>query len=87
MTRALRGELECKEVVELISDYLEDALPLEERTTLEHHLVYCAGCATYARQLRDQRKAFSVDGARTITAAERAQLFSAFRKWKAGRPG
>jgi hypothetical protein len=87
VTRALPEELECQDVVEVVSDYIDDALPIQQRTKLEHHLVYCTGCATYTRQLRDQKKAFSVEGAHAITPAERAKLFGAFHKWKAGRPG
>jgi hypothetical protein len=42
----------CDEVVELVSDYLEAALSLPEREALEQHVLICADCAEYLRQLR-----------------------------------
>ncbi|MGH2836157.1 MAG: zf-HC2 domain-containing protein, partial [Solirubrobacteraceae bacterium] len=46
--RLLRpAEIPCQQVVELISDYLEDALPARERRRLEHHLAGCPHCSAY----------------------------------------
>ena len=45
-------DLSCRELVELVNDYLEGALPLEERTRFEYHLVYCEACEIYLDQMR-----------------------------------
>lgn len=45
-------ELQCREVVEVLTDYLEDALPARQRVVLEQHLVFCEGCERYLGQLR-----------------------------------
>jgi anti-sigma factor RsiW len=45
-------ELQCREVVEVLTDYLEDALPAGERVVLEQHLLFCEGCDRYLAQLR-----------------------------------
>ncbi|MDQ2836780.1 MAG: zf-HC2 domain-containing protein [Actinomycetota bacterium] len=42
----------CRRAVELITDYLEDALPARQRRDLEHHLGQCPHCAEYLVQLR-----------------------------------
>ena len=42
----------CSELVELVSDYLEDALDAEERARFERHLAACDGCAAYLEQMR-----------------------------------
>ncbi len=42
----------CRETVELVSDYLEDALGPETREHVELHLMRCAGCRTYLEQMR-----------------------------------
>ena len=42
----------CREVVELVTEYLEGAMTPEERTALELHLHYCDGCATFLAQIR-----------------------------------
>jgi hypothetical protein len=50
---ALRGEdLACQKAVEILDDYLEDALPPAERAVLEDHLRLCEGCTAYLEQLR-----------------------------------
>jgi anti-sigma factor RsiW len=85
MTRALPDELECRELVEITTEYLEGALPLADRTRLEHHLAYCAACDTFVRQLRMQKRAFTITAAAEIEPVSRARLLAAFRGWKAGR--
>ena len=46
------AELACKEVVELVTDYLEGALLPEKRTQLEAHIADCDGCTNYIEQVR-----------------------------------
>jgi predicted anti-sigma-YlaC factor YlaD len=45
-------ELQCRQVVELLTDYLEDVLPAPQRVVLEQHLLFCEGCEHYLTQLR-----------------------------------
>ena len=40
-------DLACQELVELVTDYLEDALPPEERARFDAHLAECPGCSNY----------------------------------------
>jgi Putative zinc-finger len=48
---AQRGhELACKQLVELVADYLDDALAPEMRARFEEHLAGCDGCTTYLSQ-------------------------------------
>jgi predicted anti-sigma-YlaC factor YlaD len=42
----------CDEVVELVSDYLEQALNPVDTEAIEQHVVICAACADYVAQLR-----------------------------------
>ena len=46
-------DLACEEVVELVTDYLEDAMAPDERAVLKLHLVWCDWCATYFDQMRE----------------------------------
>ncbi|HET9304043.1 MAG TPA: MFS transporter [Propionibacteriaceae bacterium] len=43
-------EVACKQFVELVADYLDDALSPEMRTKFERHLAGCDGCTTYLSQ-------------------------------------
>jgi anti-sigma factor RsiW len=45
-------DLECRRVVELVTDYLEGALPTENTEQLEQHLLICDACMTYVDQHR-----------------------------------
>jgi anti-sigma factor RsiW len=76
-------QLSCQELVELVTDYLEGALPQEERTRFEEHLEPCQGCRNYVEQMRETIRlvgSLSVDS--IPPEAERA-LRQAFRDWKA----
>jgi MFS family permease len=44
-------ELACKELVEMVTDYLEGALPPHLKTTIQRHLAGCDGCTEYVRQV------------------------------------
>jgi anti-sigma factor RsiW len=42
----------CQELVELVTEYMEGALPAEDRVRLEGHLAACPGCLAYLHQMR-----------------------------------
>ena len=44
--------LVCREFVELVTDYLEGALPATERVRFEAHLAECDGCESYLEGMR-----------------------------------
>ena len=70
----------CTEVVEVITDYLEGALPDRERRRLEAHLASCPGCSEYLAQMRTV--AGSLGGLReeAIPPELRDSLIASFRK-------
>ena len=45
-------ELSCQELVELVTDYLEGALPAELHDRFERHIAHCSGCQAYLEQMR-----------------------------------
>jgi predicted anti-sigma-YlaC factor YlaD len=44
--------LVCRDVTELVSDYLERALPLRRRLAVRLHLLRCEACRRYIDQMR-----------------------------------
>jgi hypothetical protein len=44
-------ELTCREFVELVTDYREDALGKSSADRVREHLLRCEGCATYLDQM------------------------------------
>jgi anti-sigma factor RsiW len=46
------GSLTCSELVELITDYVEGALPPADRARFDEHLAICEGCRIYLDHMR-----------------------------------
>ena len=77
-------ELSCRELVELVTDYLENALPLAERVRFEEHLIACPGCQTYLEQMRQTIDVLGRVTEESLEPAARDQLLDLFRNWKRG---
>jgi anti-sigma factor RsiW len=45
-------DIPCRQIVELITDYLEGALASDEMLVVERHLAMCQGCTAYLEQMR-----------------------------------
>jgi anti-sigma factor RsiW len=76
--------MSCKELVELVTNYLEDALPPEERLRFEEHLSVCPGCVTYVEQMRETVLVVGNLREESIPPDKRDELLAAFRDWKHG---
>ena len=74
-------QLSCRELVELVTDYLEDALPERERNSFEHHIEGCKGCHEYVRQMRETIELTGTLAPADISPEAEAALLSAFRDW------
>jgi anti-sigma factor RsiW len=75
-------ELTCKELVELVTDYLEGALPESERARFDAHLGECPYCRTYLEQMRQTVALVGRLTEETIPPDARDDLLQRFRKWK-----
>jgi anti-sigma factor RsiW len=80
-----KGELTCKELTELITDYLEQRLSETERARFEQHLAICQACVTYLDQMRFTVKSLGAKPRVEIPKAVESELLQAFRQWKAPR--
>ena len=45
-------EIPCDQIVEMVTDYLEDALDPEQRQLFEEHLADCPPCTRYVEQIQ-----------------------------------
>jgi anti-sigma factor RsiW len=75
--------LSCQELVELVTDYLEDALVPEERRRFEEHLHECGSCARYLAQMRETIRLTGELTPEALDPVAEAVLLGAFRDWKA----
>lgn len=76
-------DLSCRELVELVTDYLEGAMSPAERRRFEEHLALCPGCARYLDQMRRTISATGTLAQESIPAEAKAALMEVFRRWKA----
>jgi hypothetical protein len=83
MSHHLDEDLSCNEVVELVTDYLEDALDDDTRTRVEMHLVMCRGCDLYLGQAQGTIEAVSALNANGTEPQGMSELLEAFRGWRA----
>jgi anti-sigma factor RsiW len=77
----LERELACREVVELVTAYLEDALDAVDRERFEEHLVFCDGCANYLEQMRTTVR-LTGDADVALPADLEDRFLDAFRQWQ-----
>jgi anti-sigma factor RsiW len=76
--------LTCKEVVEIVSDYLEGALSVEERERFDAHMSVCDGCTSYVEQMRETIRLTGMLTEEQVPVEQRERLRQAFRDWRAG---
>jgi anti-sigma factor RsiW len=83
------ASLECKEVVELVTEFLGAAMAPEERARLEQHLLVCPPCTLHVAQVRAtiehlaELRTAQPRGAAHVHPA----LVDLFRQWKQKRAG
>ncbi len=74
----------CKELVELVTDYLEGTLPNETRRRMESHLSGCDGCTHYLEQMRQTIRLTGGLREESLTPQQRDDLLRLFQDWKKG---
>lgn len=76
--------LTCREIVELLTDYLEGALIARERARVEEHLATCPGCRAYVEQLRTTIGMLGRLREEDVSPGLLSALLRAFRGWRRG---
>lgn len=71
--------LTCQELVELLTDYLDGALPAAAHADLERHLVGCEGCAAFLAQLEATRGHLGQLPVDVLSPATCRELLDVFR--------
>ena len=74
-------QIACRDLLELISSYLDGALPADVHAAIEQHVSGCDGCTAV---LEEFRITIAMTGTLTedqITDAQRDTMLAAFRGW------
>ena len=76
--------LSCQELVELVTDYLEGALPPDDHVRFEQHAGTCRGCGVYLDQMRETIRLVGRREPADVSADAERELREAFRSWRTG---
>jgi predicted anti-sigma-YlaC factor YlaD len=74
--------LTCRELTELVTDYLERRLSLADRLRLEMHLGMCGHCRAYLRQMKQTIRTLGTLGEQDLPDGMSQRLLARFREWK-----
>jgi predicted anti-sigma-YlaC factor YlaD len=78
----LDRELTCAEVVEVVTDYLENRMSTDDRERFEEHLAFCDGCSVYFEQMKLTIAATGRLRPEDVPSALEDRLLTAFRAWR-----
>jgi len=81
-----RDYLTCREMVELVTEYLEGAMSPREMAIFEAHLSVCPGCTAYFEQMRQTIRMAGRLTEESIAPQVRDELLQVFRNWKKADP-
>jgi hypothetical protein len=74
--------LTCKELVELTTDYLEDALSSVDKERFKDHVGLCPGCAAYLGQMSGTIRAVGHLGEDSLSPRAKEDQLRVFRNWR-----
>ena len=77
--------MDCNELVELVTDYLEMKLSPADLERFEAHLEECDACATYVEQIRQSMAVVGTLSEETLPDGAAETLLAEFRDWKRAR--
>ena len=79
------GGISCREVVELVTAYLDGALADDDRERMEAHLERCPPCVEYVDQIRTTARVAAVAAVDLELHPDRAALLDAFKEFRDSR--
>jgi hypothetical protein len=75
-------QLSCQELVELVTEYSENALSAKDRVRFEEHLETCEGCSNYVEQMKTTVATVGRLRPDDLTPEAEKALLDAFHGWK-----
>ena len=82
MTDVPEDWMACKELVELVTAYLDDALDAETRARFDAHLQLCDGCRNFLEQFRATVRTVGKIRDEQLDPEFRNRLLDAFRDFR-----
>ena len=76
------GSIDCNELVELVTAYLDGSLDPKDRARFDLHLLECDGCENYLQQFRSTVATVGKIPIEELDPTLRSRLVEAFRDWR-----
>ena len=76
------NEMPCRELVEVVTEYLEGTLLQADRVRFEEHLEECRPCRVYLEQMRQTIRALGRLSRESISEDAKRGLLNVFRDWR-----
>lgn len=76
-----RPTMSCRELVALVTEYLDGTMPRSARIRFERHVAVCPPCRAHLEQIRETIRASGALTEESISPAARDALLSAFVDW------
>jgi anti-sigma factor RsiW len=77
--------LSCKEITQLVTEYVEGALSLRDRLRFQLHIGMCRHCRAYLRQMKLTAKTLGYLPEPELAPDVEEELLRRFEGWKASR--
>lgn len=74
----------CREVVELVTDYLEGTMAPRDRARFEAHLAGCPHCREYLAQMRRTLELMGRIEPEDVAPEVQEELVALYRRWREG---
>jgi anti-sigma factor RsiW len=82
ITLRQRKPLVCRELVELVTDYLEGTLSRRDRARFDAHIAACPHCTQYLAQFRETLRLTGMLREGDVSPEAAQALLAEFRNWK-----
>jgi predicted anti-sigma-YlaC factor YlaD len=79
--------MDCAELVEVVTSYIEGTMAAEDVRRFEAHLEECAYCGTYLEQMREVAATMGGLDEDSLSPAVREELLQAFSGWRSPPSG
>ena len=80
-----RKKLSCRELVELVTDYLDGTLSRRDRARFDAHLAACANCTQYVEQFRETIRLTGTLSESDVSPEAAEALLAQLAEWKRER--
>ena len=78
-------DLSCRELVQLLTEYLDGSMPADQRLDFERHVAICPPCRAFLGQMRVLLRVGGRLTEESLSPEARENLLAAFRDWSGQR--